>query len=173
MLYGLRIRKARGCACSFCADETVRSLIILMVKVSLACVAASIWASDRSLRIEMSFTVFLADNGKYIICRVIGPMTASTAVEFTKEMDLLSQVHKINRFLTDVRDAPNTSSAMENLNFTQNDMKNLDLQKNVRAAILIRPRDRSHDFVEFATQNAGYNVRLFDDEVAAISWLEE
>jgi hypothetical protein len=115
----------------------------------------------------------LAENKKYITCRVIGPMTTDTAVEFSREMDILSRKHGIKRFLTDVRDAPNTSTAMEKHRFAQIDMLELGLQKDVRAAILTRQSDRSHDFVEFASQNAGYNVRLFDGEHAAISWLEE
>jgi hypothetical protein len=120
----------------------------------------------------MSFKVFLSDNKKYIICRVSGPMSVDTAAEFTKEMDLLSRAHAIKRFLTDVRDAPNTSSVMENHNFTQSDMRKLGLQKDARTAILAKQSDRSHDFVEFASQSTGYNVRLFDDEHAAISCLE-
>jgi hypothetical protein len=121
----------------------------------------------------MSFRVFLSENNKYIICRVSGPMTTETAVEFAREMDSLSRAHGITRFLTDVRDAPNTSSVTDNHRFTQNDMSDLGLQKNVRTAILTKQSDRSHDFVVFASQNAGYNVRLFDDEHAALSWLEE
>lgn len=99
-------------------------------------------------------------------------MTADTAVEFAVEMDRLSRVHGIGRFLTDVRDAPNTSSVPENYRFTENDMNALGLQKDARSAILTRQSDRSHDFVVFASQKAGYNVRLFDDESAATSWLE-
>jgi recombination DNA repair RAD52 pathway protein len=121
----------------------------------------------------MSYRVFLAENNKYVICRVSGPMNADTAVEFSREMDILSRAHGIKRFLTDVRDAPNTSSVSENHSFAQIDMKKLELQKDARSAILTRQNDRSHDFVAFVSQNAGYNVRLFDDEAAAITWLEE
>ena len=52
-------------------------------------------------------------------------------------------------------------------------MKRLDLQRDVRSAILVDSGDHSHDFVETVTQNAGYVVRVFDDEAAAIAWLEE
>jgi hypothetical protein len=43
----------------------------------------------------------------------------------------------------------------------------------VRPAILVDPHDNSHDFVDTFTQNAGYGVRVFDDEAAAIVWIEE
>ena len=48
-------------------------------------------------------------------------MTVDTATEFAKEMDSLSRAHGIKRLLTVVRDAPNTSSDMDNHNFTQSD----------------------------------------------------
>jgi len=121
----------------------------------------------------MNFRVFLSENRKYIICRVYDPMTTDTAVAFSREMDRLSREHGIKRFLTDVRAAPNTSSVMENYSFTQIEMSELGLQKDVRSAILASQSDRSHDFVEFASRNAGFNVRLFDDETAAIAWLEQ
>lgn len=48
-----------------------------------------------------------------------------------------------------------------------------ELHRDVRAAILVDATDRKHDFVETVSRNAGYNVRVFDDEEAAIAWLDE
>jgi hypothetical protein len=47
------------------------------------------------------------------------------------------------------------------------------LERDNRAAILVDPTDRSHDFVEVVSRNAGYNVRVFIEEERAIAWLEE
>jgi hypothetical protein len=96
-------------------------LIIPPLKLLHLWSAVSIQTYSRSPRPEMSFKVFLSENNKYIICRVSGPMTVDTATEFAKEMDFLSRAHGIKRLLTDVRDAPNTSSVMDNHNFTQSD----------------------------------------------------
>jgi len=49
----------------------------------------------------------------------------------------------------------------------------LDLQKNARSAILTSRDDRSHDMVETFMRNAGYNVRIFTDESAAVAWLDD
>lgn len=121
----------------------------------------------------MSYTIAISENGSYIICRVIGPMTVEIAQEFAREMDNLSHAKNIKRFLTDVREAPNVSSVNQNYKYANQDMKGLKLQRGVRSAILVDPADTTHDFVETAVMNAGYNVRVFRDERAAIAWLNE
>lgn len=100
-------------------------------------------------------------------------MNVEVAVRFSEEMVRLSRETAIKRFLTDVRDAPNTSDVLEKHSFANRDMKDLKLQKDVRAVILVDPDDRSHDFVETAAQSAGDYVRVIDDVAAAIAWLEE
>ena len=121
----------------------------------------------------MDYEISLASTGKYIVCRVIGPMTVDIARQFAKDMDQLSRERNIKRFLTDVRNAPNVSDVFQNYTFANKDMADLNLQRDVRAAVLVDPNDKSHDFIETVTQNAGYVVRVFDDENAAILWLDE
>ncbi len=121
----------------------------------------------------MSYNITLSENEKYIVCVVADPMTVDIAREFTKELDGLGRAKNIKRFLTDVRSAPNMSNTFQNYEFAYFDMKGLNLQRDVRAVILADPADRTHDFVETTTQNAGYNVRIFYDENAAIAWLNE
>jgi hypothetical protein len=51
-------------------------------------------------------------------------------------------------------------------------MGELNLDRAARVAILVRPDDISHNFVETVSRNAGYNVRVFRERKAAIDWLE-
>jgi SpoIIAA-like len=121
----------------------------------------------------MSYTVAPSENGVYLVCRVNGEITAEIARAFTEELDRQSRALNIKRFLNDVRNASNVLSTFENYNFAYHEMAQMKLQRDVRSAILVRPEDTSHDFVETVTQNAGYNVRVFRDEAAAIAWLSE
>lgn len=114
----------------------------------------------------MSYTITTSENGKYSICRVTGEITVDVARQFYKELNRLSRALNIKRFLNDVRDASNALSTLENYDFAYKDMSELKLQRNVCAAIRVGPGDRTHDFVETVTQNAGYNVRVFRDEEA-------
>jgi hypothetical protein len=121
----------------------------------------------------MGYSISLSKNKKYIVCCVTGEITLDIAREFTKELDRLSRSLKIKRFLTDVRDARNALSTFEKYDFAYRDMTEMNLQRDVRSAILAGPTDKTHDFVGTVTQNAGYGVRVFYDEDAAIGWLNE
>jgi hypothetical protein len=120
----------------------------------------------------MNYTITTSENGKYLICRVSGEITVDIAREFTKELNRLSRSLNIKRFLNDVREAANALSTLQNYDFAYKDMAEMNLQRDACSAILVGPADRTHDFVETVTQNAGYNVRIFHDEAAAIAWLE-
>jgi hypothetical protein len=121
----------------------------------------------------MNFTITTSPNGKYLICRVTGEITVDIARQFTKELDRLSRTLNIKRFLNDVRDASNALSTLQNYDFAYIDMAEMNLQRDACSAILVGPADKTHDFVETVTQNAGFNVRIFHDEEAAIAWLEQ
>jgi len=121
----------------------------------------------------MSYTITISENRQYIICQVTGSMTVEIAREFARELDSLSRAKNIKRFLTDVREAPNISSVYQNYKYAYKDMIDLKLQRDIRSAILADTADTTHDFLETVVQNAGYNVRVFHDESAAIAWLNE
>jgi len=121
----------------------------------------------------MKYRISISESGRYIICKVFGPMTADIARQFAEGMDSLSRIKKIKRFLIDARKAPNVSGVLRNYTFVHRDMKDLDLQRDVRSAILTDPGNGSHDFVETVNKNAGYDVRVFNDEEAAIAWVDE
>lgn len=121
----------------------------------------------------MNYQISVSNNNSYIVCTVSVPVTLELARDYTRAMDELSRAQDIKRFLVDVRSVPNVISAAENYTFANEDMKNMDLQRDVRSAILVDPDDKSHDFVETVILNAGYIVRIFHEEAEAISWLEE
>lgn len=121
----------------------------------------------------MSYTITPSENGRYIVCRVQGRISGENVLADTRELDEMSRTLNIQRFLNDVRDAFNDLGILGNYNFAYKDMSELNLQRDVRAAILVNPTDNSHDFLETVARNAGYGMRLFRNEEAAIAWLDE
>lgn len=121
----------------------------------------------------MSYDIFTSENGNYIVCRVNGAITVDIAREFTKKLSDLTRSTNIKRVLSDVRNARNELGTLENYYYAYKDMGEFNIQRNSRSAILVDPVDKSHDFVETVAQNAGYNVKVFQDETAAIAWLQE
>jgi hypothetical protein len=124
---------------------------------------------DRTLRFKIS----LAESGRYVICEVFEAVTSEFALEFGKAAVEASHDHGVTRQLYDVRCVRNTNSVFHNYDFAYKDMVNLELEHDNRAAILVDPTDRSHDFVEIVSRNAGYKVRVFIEEERAIAWLED
>ena len=121
----------------------------------------------------MSHKIFLSEDGKYIVCEVTGLITLDILHEFASELNSFSRATGVKRLLHDVRHSKNMMNISQNYQYAYEDMGGLALQRDVRSAILTDPADSSHDFVETVSQNAGYTVRIFHDEAAAISWLNE
>lgn len=121
----------------------------------------------------MAYTITPSEENQYLICRVSGEITVSSAEQVTMELDRVSRERRIKRFLYDVREAKNVMSNFQNYDYAYKEMSKMNLQRDVRSAILTEPDDHSHDFVETVMRNAGYSVRLFRDRDTAVAWLCE
>ena len=121
----------------------------------------------------MNYKTFLSQNGDYVICEVTGLIAQENSREFTEASNRLLSAANVKRLLTDVRNATNALSVSQNYKYAYKDMGDLNLQRDIRSAILTNEGDRSHDFIETVAQNAGYNVRIFSDEQTAIAWLTD
>ena len=78
----------------------------------------------------------------------------------------------ITRHLVDLTEARHVDTITNTYEFAYEDMRlHPGINKNARVAVLVSPDDRSHDFVETVTRNAGQNVTLFRDREAAIQHL--
>ena len=78
---------------------------------------------------------------------------------------------RINRYLFDSRGAPNVEKVLPNYEFAYKGLESFGFPRNSRSALLVDPHDKTHDFMETLFLNAGYEVKLFHDEAAAIAWL--
>jgi hypothetical protein len=76
-----------------------------------------------------------------------------------------------HRFLVDLREAELTESVGQQYEFAYKRAEKAGLRRSWRIALLIAPTDESHDFLAIALQNAGYSLRCFDNESAAVDWL--
>ncbi len=119
----------------------------------------------------MSHRVYISTDRTYIICEVTVDVTPEVARDFNMAVDGLSKESGIKRFFIDVRRVKNLMGIGENYNFTYKSMKTMNMQRDVRVATLVGLNDSSHHFLETLSRNAGYNVRIFRHEAAALDWL--
>lgn len=83
----------------------------------------------------------------------------------------LARPLQIFRFLSDVRGIRNISNVVQNYEFAYEGVTAVGYSRADRIAVLHDEGDHTHDFIETASLNAGYRVRLFTDLNAALAWL--
>ena len=121
----------------------------------------------------MTYEILVSADSGYIIVKVVGEITRENASQFGLQAQEKGIELGLNRYLFDVRQAVNVESTLDNYEYAYQDMKTTGLRRSARVALLAREGDRSHRFIEVVTRNAGYNVRMFTDEVLAVEWLKE
>lgn len=121
----------------------------------------------------MSYEVSISEANSCIVVRVTAEISEETAKRFSQEAVKASQKYGIQRFLIDVRGAASRMSTTQNYQFTYQHLSQIAFPRSSKIAILVGSSDTSHDFIETAAVNAGYTCRLFQEENAAVDWLEE
>lgn len=120
----------------------------------------------------MGFEVFPSDDGRYLIMNVTGDVTRQLAMEYNVEAHKTGRAMGINRFLVDMTESTNVDSILDNYEFAYKDMKaRPEIDNSAVVAVLVRPDDHSHDFIETVARNAHLNVTLYRDRDAAIAAL--
>lgn len=114
----------------------------------------------------------ISENSKYIVVRVNENMTRSLAEHLGIEASNLGKKKHITKYLYDLRNSRNIESINANYIFAYQEMKKIDLNPTNMVAMLTSAGDNSHNFVETVLRNAGFNVRIFNDEQEAINWLQ-
>jgi hypothetical protein len=121
----------------------------------------------------MDFEVSVADSRKYLVCRAQGPITSETSHAMAVAMNQLAEESGIDGRLIDVRGQPNLMSVISTYDLAYKEMDSLGINRATKVASLVNAGDTTRDFAHDAIRNAGFNLRIFTDEAAAIAWLEE
>jgi hypothetical protein len=121
----------------------------------------------------MDYQVSLDAGGRYILIKVLVPMTSAVGVRCGTDAVGLGSENNVERFLFDLRDSPNVQSVVDNYQFAHKEIADFGFPTSSRSAFLVRPDDQSHEFINTAFYNAGYVTRMFIDEAEAVAWLEQ
>ncbi len=119
----------------------------------------------------MPFEISHAASQRYQIVRVTGLITPEVARAMALETVTYAAETGIQARLFDVRGGTNVSSPSNIYDLAYTELEELGVSRATKAAILVSPHDASHDFVETALRNSGFNARKFTDEATAIAWL--
>jgi hypothetical protein len=122
---------------------------------------------------SMDYQVSLANSGRYILIKVLVPMTSAVGVRCGSDAVSLGLAKNVVRFLFDLRNSPNVQSVVDNYEFAHKEIAAFGFPASSRSAFLVRPDDKSHDFIDTAFFNSGFVTKMFTDEASAIAWLEQ
>lgn len=118
------------------------------------------------------FTIRIAESGDHItVAGLQGIVDAALGVEIAAALIEADRSLRCRRYLVDFRGGPTAGSDAERYDFAYRQLDLLDAPRDTRVALLPDPSDESLGFFETVMVNAGYCLRLFDDEQAAVAWL--
>ena len=120
----------------------------------------------------MAHNITVSPCRTYIILKVTGTITRQSSMMYNLEAHALGKSLGIRNYLVDLTESQNSDTVSNNFTFANEDMKGSGIDRAARAAILVDPNDRSHDFVVLAAQNAGINMSLFTDRSLAERYLK-
>lgn len=114
----------------------------------------------------------VSPDGKYIIQKIVGEINAELALDFNRETHAIGRRLGIGHYLVDATECRNTDSPIDDYNFAYSDMPDdPSVDRFAVVALLVDPKDHSHDFVETVCRNAGLDVTIFRDRDAAVRHL--
>ncbi len=121
----------------------------------------------------MNCTISVSKDGKYIIQKVVGEITSEKSIEYNIESHKKGKELGINKYLVDFTEAKNIDSVFKNYQFAYTLMRDIpEIDQSALVATVLKPGDRSHDFMKVLIQNSGLNGQLFTDIEQAIEFLE-
>lgn len=121
----------------------------------------------------MEYTLTPADDGQYIIVKAVGDGDREIANEIGAAAFALGEELGIRCFLNDLRDSRNVDTTLEQVRFTLEDVPQMKPKSSVYVAVLVDPKDHSHDFYVAFAQSQGVDIGLFWDHDEAIAQLRK
>ena len=122
----------------------------------------------------MKYGINVSDRKTYLNIRVNHPVTEKLLKSFISETAEKANEFGIDNFLFDLRRARNRSTLSIHYNMVYNLSKDLGFKFFSKHALVVSQEDLyDYSFVETILINAGYQSKIFTEELCAINWLEE
>ena len=120
----------------------------------------------------MSERISLSDDSTYVILEIRGEINRQKALQYNLEAHKLGKEHGIRKYLVDLTNARNVDTVLNNYQFAYKDMRHTEgIDMTAIVAMVVALEDHTHDFIETAFKNSGFNVALFRDKQNAIDYL--
>jgi hypothetical protein len=119
----------------------------------------------------MSYEFNVAEDQPWIYVRIYDYVTKTLFLDLLKDAIDQAKKHGVSNYLIDSRGMPSMKSTIEDYDIVNYRLKELGFERRSRTAMIVDPEDKTHDFFETCTMNAGYIWRIFTDADLASQWL--
>jgi len=122
----------------------------------------------------VNFKISISERKTYVNIRIKEVVTPNLLKEFIEKTANHSNKSGIQKFLFDLRQAPNQTSPIVHYDFVYDKSRELGFKPGSKHALLASVENKDdYSFVETILLNAGYQSKIFTDEKDAIEWIEK
>ena len=122
---------------------------------------------------EKSYEIGISPDETYVYARAFRkPYTAELALTLAGELVHIGEELSVLGCLIDIRGTTSVSSVVDKYEFAYEKATVAGLPHHWRFSFLIDHGDDSPNFIETVMNNAGYMLKVFEDERKAIDWLK-
>jgi hypothetical protein len=121
----------------------------------------------------MNYNLSVSNLKTYVHIRINEPVTVELLEDFIRATAEKAKETGINNFLFDLRLALNRTSLTDHYEFVYRRSRELGFKLASKHALVVNPEYiDNYSFVETVLINAGYQAKIFTNELAAIEWIE-
>jgi len=122
----------------------------------------------------MKYEILFSDRKTYLHILVNEAVTSELLNDFIGETAKKANKYMIDDFLFDLRNAPNRADINDHYVMVSKRSPGLGFKSRSKHALLIRQKDiDDYTFLRAILNMAGYQSKVFKDELSAIEWLEK
>ena len=122
----------------------------------------------------MKYEISVPDRKMYLRIRVNEPVTAKLLKDFISEAAEKANECRIDNFLFDLSCTQDRTAPSDHYQMVYNESKKLGFKPGSKHALVVSQENMvDYSFVETVLINAGYQSKMFTDELSAIEWLQE
>ncbi|MBN2313209.1 MAG: hypothetical protein JXM79_04725 [Sedimentisphaerales bacterium] len=120
---------------------------------------------------SMSYELNVTEDQPWIYARVYDPVTKTLLLDLLADALRRARELGVSRYLIDARGVPSMKTTIEDYDIVNYRLKELGFERRSKAAMIVDPEDKTHNFFEICSMNAGYNWQIFTDADLASQWL--
>ncbi|WP_041468569.1 hypothetical protein [Chloroherpeton thalassium] len=121
---------------------------------------------------ETRFNITPDEKHLYLQIRVFQPITNDLVIHLVRAIVQTSRSHKLQKQLLDLRGIKQLQKSYQLYDPIHHGLMNFRALFKFQIAIVVSPSETPPDFIQTIFVKNGMNIKLFEDEAEALTWLD-